>query len=138
MMTKVLTATSKLFILLAVACGLLGLLSTNMAKADPPPCDCGGEAEWTADWGHFEECYRAYCQRSSQCGDPVPPGQTGHEDWAACYNNYSLSIFSCASQFCFDRCFLVGDGVGGFCEPVNSTTCRNCTCRRFAGNTYCR
>ena len=46
MLAKSLTATSKLFTLLAVACCVLGVLSINTAQADPVPivlASCGGD-----------------------------------------------------------------------------------------------
>lgn len=111
MVTKVLMATSKFFTLLAVACGVLGLLSSNVAKADPPPCNCGSDF---SDWVYFSECVHFTCPGCvAQCGEAVEPGEPGHAAWVACYNSYNNAILAnkdCKAAGCQN--IVEGESVG--------------------------
>ncbi len=99
MVAKLLTATSKLFILLAVACGVLGLLSLDRAKADSlpaidpdNPCNCGTPQTSTGpDWDAFVTCYTSSCSTCVEtCGPPIAPGAPGYDSWYECYRSQCL------------------------------------------------
>ena len=110
MLAKSLTAASKFFTLLSVACCVLGVLSSNVL-ADPLPtpgtgtvattpstatttaCNCGTPPTSPGStWDAFVTCYNA-CPCSSECGPAVPPGSPGHEDWLDCYRGKCQMLF---------------------------------------------
>ena len=103
MVANALTATGKFFTLLAVACGLLGLFSLNVAKADPPPaCNCGPAPYTTGPaWDAFVTCYMTNCSQCNlQCGPPQPPGSPGYATWVACSNNGTCNFLPSPNFIC--------------------------------------
>ena len=100
MITKVLTATSKLFTLLAVACCVLGLLSSDMAKGNSIPVTfactdsiCRGTCPDSAFGLNF--CSDSACG-STLTGDGCPRSTT-----CSCVNDAMLEDvigFTCKCQ----------------------------------------
>ena len=148
MLAKALTATGKLFTLLALACCVLGVLSSEV-RADPhnnldsdTACNCGTPPTSPGpEWDAFLACYNSpNCSSARQtCGDAIAPGQPGHQAWADCYNS-TLSIASCAYPRCADGCFLVeGGGTGGACTSQGVNTCPTyCICKKWLTIAICK
>ena len=136
MVANALAATGKFFTLLAVACGLLGLFSLNVAKADPPPCNCG--VPDPSAWMTFTMCYYHCTECNTACGGPRLPGEQGYDAWLACYNGGNCaSVVSCAYPLCFDNCVRYSDGtVGGTCTGVSCNA--NCVCKAFLTIAVCK
>ena len=128
-MAKLLTGTSKMFTLMAVACCVLGLLSVNTAKADPPPCNCGVPPTTSGpEWNSFAMCVWYSCPCATQCGSIAGPGYPGHDAWVACYNsNCNAAVgFNFQSGLCVLR-----SPCGGTCNSFLGT---GCGCANSNGN----
>jgi len=141
MMAKLLTGASKLFTLLAVACGVLGLFSMNWAKADlpggdPPPssCNCGTPPTSTGPaWDAFVSCYDSNCANCKMtCFSAVPPGSPGHADWLACYNNCRLSRI-CPNGSCGGttntQCAINNGNQAGCLDLCCTAGTNSCDCK---------